>query len=176
MDSRLEKQFNQFQSSLQSLLSDLDGLSDETLNKQPQKGKWSAIQGMYHSMFVEQSSLGYIKKKLSQLGEVKYEKSGVVEMAKSIALIGFLRSPIKVKAPKIVEDVPDSMPYEELKTQWMEVRKEMKDVFESFPKEALNLNIYKHPLAGRMSIFQAMNFLQAHYDRHHKQILQAVNK
>ncbi len=176
MDSRLQKQFDQFQATLQSLLSELDGRTDEELNQQPKEGKWSAIQGMYHSMFVEKSSLGYIKHKLSKLGEVEYEKSGVVEMAKSIALIGFLRSPLKAKAPKVVEEVPDFLPYDDVKAEWLEVRKEMEQVFETFPKEALNLNIYKHPLTGGMSIFQAVNFLQAHYDRHHKQILQAVGK
>ena len=176
MDARLEKQFGQLQDTANALFQRLEGFTDVQMNQPPKPEKWSAIQAMYHVMDAEQKSLMYLKKKTTSFDKEKAGKNGILEMCKSIALTAFLRSPIKVKAPKGVDTVPENMPFDELKASWLKSREEMRAFLAALPQDTLEYNMYKHPLAGKLSIFQAINFLQAHFNRHQKQIFDALQE
>ena len=174
MEAKLKKQFDLLQESLSKLFDELEGFTHPQMNHQASPEKWSANQTIYHLFDAEKKSLAYLRKKIENLDQSTLRKAGVSEMCKSIALNAFLKSPIKVKAPASVSQVPDEANYEQLKADWVQVREDMEKFCKELPVKLLPYPIYKHPRAGRLTIYQAVNFFQAHFDRHRKQILEAL--
>ncbi|MGB0524708.1 MAG: DinB family protein [Flammeovirgaceae bacterium] len=170
MDTQLEFQFKQLQESLDQLLKELSQSSEQELNQVVEKEEWSVLQILYHVKSSERASLAYMKKKLRYLHERRPPKVGFLELLRSLALQGFLRSSLKAKAPHRLAAFPPDLTMDGIAINWIALRKEMEAFLHSLPKDVLDLALYKHPMVGRLSVYQGLNFLQAHFDRHKKQI------
>lgn len=159
---------------LENLLDDLQAYSHETLNHKPSSDSWSTAQIMYHLMLSENYSLQYCKKKLSFKPTLK--KAGIRAKVRSLIVQGYLLSPIKVKAPKAVASpmLPKEGDLISIAKKWREQRSEMEGFFSSLPVEYLDKEIYKHPLGGRLSLEGMIDFLDAHFQNHKKQIFKAI--
>lgn len=170
MEAQLQDQFQQLQSSLQALLTSLEGISEAKLQEKPAPDKWSVLEIMHHVMAAEKGATAYIGKKLQHLEDRKPSKSGFAELLRSTLLLGFLKLPLKVKSPESLAVFPDDLTFADLQAEWLGIRQTMEEIFDRIPKETLELSLFKHPIAGRLSLYQGINFLQGHFDRHQKQI------
>ena len=74
------------------------------------------------------------------------------------------------KMPQNLPEPSNELSYDELKVQFDKNRASLKELIETFPQEALDKMIFKHPLAGRFSLLQTIAFLDSHYSHHEKQI------
>lgn len=164
----------QLQNQVLMLFEKLSAYDDETLNRKPSEGAWSAIQTVYHLMLVEEMGLRYVQKKLSY--GTPTLKAGFKQKIQLALLKTYLAIPIKFPAPQIVGDahIPDAMALEEVKERWLLIRNRWTAFFESLPDSMLDTLVFKHPIAGKMTWVGMLEFQQAHIRRHKKQIRKAL--
>jgi hypothetical protein len=168
MNTEIQNAFQQSEKIRIELGNKMSKFSDAQLNQKPLAGGWSAMQTAYHLITAETFSLGYLQKKIQAKDKVK--SAGIMHSLRSALLRLFLSLPIKFKAPKIVEQVPDFKAFTEMKEDWDKTRKGMSDLLETLTDEDVKRELFKHPLAGRMNILQMMDFFNDHLTRHIKQI------
>jgi len=176
MDKKSIEYLKSLDQKLISLLKDLQHYSDAKLNEQPKEGAWSVLQIMQHLMKAEEGGILYIKKKLSFKPEL--EKAGVMSNMRSIALNISMSAPIKIKAPEGVsgEQLLTNLTFWDVAKQWKQQRKEMERYLESLPVELYDLDVYKHPLTGKMTLSSMLSFFNKHVDRHTSQIRRTLKK
>ena len=97
-------------------------------------------------------------------------KSGLAGACKSAVLKMVMRSRFKVKAPPGAGEVPERAELGELTEEWTRVRGDWRDFVAGFPGELAGRAVYKHPVAGRLSLDQALGFLIEHLARHMGQL------
>ena len=148
----------------------MEKYDDEQLNRRPTPDKWSALMVMHHVMIAEKRSLVYLKKKLSYNPELR--RAGLGDRFRSLVLTIFLKLPFKFKAPDGVGDdmLPVRTTLAETVEEWRKIRRELWDFLEELPEELWQKSVFKHALAGRMSLEGMLLFFRTHFDRHHKQI------
>jgi hypothetical protein len=149
----------------------LSVLSETSAEKFAQRinNQWSASQILSHIIQAEQISLQYMKKKF--LGISNSDNTGLWEEITSNLLKISQRLPLKFKAPKVLgENDPSSLSFDELKSQWDGCRAELSLFLENFHRDLLKKKIYKHPVAGRLNILQAVSFMREHVGHHLPQI------
>lgn len=176
MTDTLTKRKHQLEEDLDSLLARLTAYSDETLNKSPEEGAWSAMQTLHHMSLAESLSLKYVQKKLSYNPELK--KTNLLTHLRRLSMYVSFWIPVKIKAPAAIsgEALPKESKLNDLITAWKEQRAATWVYLESLPDHLFQVEIYKHPFAGRLDLAGMLVFYQAHFDRHKKQILRTLEK
>jgi hypothetical protein len=168
IDRRLER----LEASRARVLASLDGFDAVALNSPPAPGQWSALQVLHHVVTTEALTLGYIRKKM-QAGPA-LENAGVASRLRLLALEVALALPIRVKAPSAVAEVPRAVELAVLRARWDEVRRGLSELVRTFPAELEGRLVFRHPLAGRMTLGHALGTLQAHLGHHVRQVERAL--
>lgn len=174
MKKELLLQVEQLDQALKVLLDSLQSYSHDQLNQAPSPKSWSPTQILHHIMLSEKYSLLYCQKKLSHQPTLK--TVGPLDHLKAKLVKWYLQVPIKFKAPQKLNDsaLPKESKLTDIEKQWQEQRKAMRLFFEELPAEYADKVIYKHPFGGRLSLEGMLNFFDAHFDRHRKQLLRAL--
>ena len=168
MDSKLQTRFNRIEAFRNSIFAQISGLSEELINRQPQSNSWSVAQVLSHLMNAEQGSTRYVVKKIQYKDTL--EKAGIGSSIRSAVLKYVLKAPIKYKASTVVADVPGYATREELEARWLQVRSDLNGLLESLEEDMLDKTIFKHPVGGRLTIYQALDFMAEHIEHHRKQV------
>ena len=89
-----------------------------------------------------------------------------------------IKIPFKVSAPAPVsgDNLPEESSFWETAKKWKQQREELREFLENLPVEYFDKELYKHPLAGKMSLYGLMDFNVAHFKRHRKQINRILAK
>lgn len=148
---------------------------DEACRTAPKEGGWSALQILNHILLSEAGTLRYMKNKTAYTPVLK--KTTPVSYLRFALLTSALRSPFRFQAPEGVrpsemESLP-SLPV--LLEQWSEVRRDFRDFLEQFPQGQENKLVFRHPIAGRLTLIQTLSFMKDHLNRHLKQIHKRLN-
>ena len=132
--------------------------------------KWSIAQILTHLLTSERLSVGYMKKK--SLGINSIQNSGLAEEVRYGLLKMSQRIPfLKYRAPKVVvENTPLALPFEDLKREWQSLRDDLRTFLDSIDERNISKKIYKHPVAGRLNVKQAIGFFGEHFNHHLPQI------
>lgn len=156
------------------LLASLQGFSDEELNRKPNENSWSAIQTLHHLIIAERGTLAYLEKKIPDVVAIK--KTGFGNSLRYFVLQAFFYIPfLKIKAPKVVADVPThSISLAETIKEWDAIRVKLIALCNDISVNDLDKELFKHPLAGKLNIYQMLGFLDEHLMRHAGQALRAV--
>ncbi|MCG3166647.1 MAG: hypothetical protein POELPBGB_02427 [Bacteroidia bacterium] len=173
MNKKLQHEFEALEKSRLALFAELDKLDASKMNTKPDENSWSVIQVMDHLTLAERNSVLYIKKKMSVSD--KFKKANLNTEWRLFLLKAALKLPLKWKAPKVVADARNDNNYEQAKAAWNEVRNNLRELLETFPEEYLDSEIFKHPLAGKFTIVQALGFMQTHFN-HHLGQFRRINK
>jgi hypothetical protein len=162
--------FNAVERQRAEILSQVKQLPPDRYMLQPSPAKWSIAQILTHLLTSEKLSIGYMKKKM--LGIDQLNNSGMAGSLRFTLLQLSQRIPIlKFKAPNVVvANTPQALPFDELVTQWDELRNDLKAILESIEEKNVKKAIYKHPLAGRLDAAQATAFFYEHIHHHWPQI------
>lgn len=174
MDKSLQLKFAAIETSLDHLLADLSKLPAEVLQKKPKPNAWSVLDILQHLMIAERGSFAYVKKKTSYPESL--EEAGVADHYRKFRLYIFLRLPIKVNAPVVVNETQfdQNISFEKLVADWRAIRKELKDFLNHAPAEWNSKLTYRHGFAGRMTFDGMLMFFRDHLQRHIKQIDQTL--
>lgn len=174
MKEELLQQVEQLDQTLNLLFSNLQSYSHDQLNQAPSPNSWSPTQILHHIMLSEKYSLLYCQKKLSHQPALK--TVGPLDHLKAKLVKWYLQIPIKFKAPQKLSGpaLPKESQLTDIQMQWQEQRKALHLFFEELPAKYVNKVIYKHPFGGRLSLEGMLNFFEAHFDRHRKQLLRAL--
>lgn len=168
MNSNLQQLFDSLESQRAFVLNEIKSLSAEKLNKH-EPGKWSISQIVAHIITAEQLSIKYLTKKFQAIET--YERTGLWEELKSATLTIAQRLPLKFRAPRVVvENTPAFDTVEQMEKAWTNTRQELKELLNQFTDDQLNRKVYKHPVAGKLNILQAIKSLREHLTHHQPQI------
>ena len=138
------------------------------------KGRgWSLIQVLSHLEMSEALSLNYMKKKINAGSGMK--RSGVVNKVRMRVTCGFLSSRIKWKAPSYIANPKDDYSLDEIKDKWNDTRSDLRKFVDDYPDEFLNRLVYKHPMAGRQALGEAIDSIIYH-QRHHIHQINRIKK
>lgn len=175
MNTRLNSKLLSLEDTRLALIERLKAQSLSVLETPPAPGKWSVAQIFYHLNRAEALSVLYVNKK--RLDTVHLVKTGVKE--KITMMIAKIRMalPFALKAPvNVLGDVPEKVSYTAIIAEWTETRRKLEDLLDSLPDEMLYKNVFKQPDIGRVNIFQMLEFMQAHFNRHQKQVERIIVK
>jgi hypothetical protein len=168
MNRKLSQIFDLAEQERKEILKSIVDISPEQFFAKLPK-KWSISQILNHIMLSERLSLIYMKKK--SLGIDTAGDTGLIEDVKFLLLKFSQRLPLKFKAPEVLgKSEPDSPTLAEITAKWNNVRNEMLAFAEGLPEKYLKRKIYKHPVAGRLNIIQAIAFMREHVNHHLPQI------
>ncbi len=162
---------------LENLDSELEGVIEE-LTKNLGKihlapeGKWTPAQIVFHLYTSEVGTVNDLKKKIES---TDVPSPGFRGFIASILLKRALRNQKKkYQAPKVLGEMPDKPEFEKLQSDYLNLRKELRSVLGKFDNQMARKAYFKHPVAGRMNIYQTLSFLEEHFDRHKKQIYERL--
>ncbi len=156
--------------SLETLLSLMGQHSHQSLNAKPFAGAWSALQVAQHLIAAERLSVWYVKKKTTDPNAL--QRAGLGAWARQQLLGLTLSSPVKFKAPAMVseEKFPAEATFEKVSEDWLKARMELAELLEIAPRDWQKKLVYRHALAGRMTLIGMLEFFEQHFNRHQKQI------
>lgn len=168
MNDRLKSRFDRLEGVRRRIEERIDGIAPGTLNRQPAPGRWSVAQVIGHLLQAETLSVSYIRKKTSDPSRLN--PAGLKQAFMAALVIVVMRVPFKFSAPDIVAEVPQNENPAELRERWMKLRGEMSAMLDQLPDGLLSKCVYKHPVAGPMTLESALDFMVAHATRHAGQI------
>ena len=147
--------------------------TEEQLNAAPE-GKWGALQHMAHILSSETKGLGYMMKKIQGANQVS--KVGGKQKFMGFLLKMFLKTGIKFKAPAVLDEPKKHYTLEEVFAPWSQLRAQYVQFLSPMDNAMAHKLIYKHPIAGRLSPVQAMEFMAIHLNRHIKAAKKGLRK
>ena len=150
-----------------SYLQQFAGYSAAQLSYKPAEKEWNMLGVAQHLIKAEKATVKYVKHKLSQQ---KSLQPGWDHFFKILGLKIALWLPVKYKVPAGEIHPDENLTLDQIREEWKSIRHEMKALLDNFPEDYLNKKIFKHPLAGPMSIEQALMFWQYHLRHHMQQI------
>ena len=168
--NKLKIKFDKLEDSRITLVSFLNSQSKPALIFKVDKDKWSPLQVCFHVIKSEQLTLLALNK--SNQSKENLKKSGLAGIIRDVSL----RFVLKFKAPAMVANIPEDYDFTELRKKWETIRSSLKEYIDKFPKEYLDKEIFKHPIAGWINLSQTLNFLQNHFDHHKVQILKRIEE
>lgn len=160
--------FKTLEDARNQLLSRIEMVEHDKLNARPANNKWSIAQICHHLILSEKLSILYMQKKLHYKTNIENTKFASAIRLQLLKL--YLKSPFPIKAPENVAKLPEESSVSEITREWEKVRLDLKKMIEKLPAEFLSGNIFKHPLAGKMNLYHALQFFDVHFRHHQKQI------
>ena len=168
MGTEFLQQLEVLEGQRKALFARVEHLDEERLNRPPAAGKWSIIQVMCHLISAEKAFLASLRKEVSRgtgIGRAGLKntlKRGLLKVAFSL--------PLRFKAPPRAEALPEHQDLETTRGQWDEVRAGWWETLGAFPPELADRELFRHPVVGRLSLAQGLDFMVDHLERHGRQI------
>ncbi len=164
------RQFKWLEAQREEINAMIRALPPEVYHQSPRAGKWSMGQIANHLYWSEKRSLDYLRKKLSYPDTVPgyHQKSWLgLLLTRVVFLTGY-----KIKAPEGIDmwKITEVMSPETLIEKWDLLRKEMfRFVRDQEPSFGRHL-AFRHPFAGRMTMYQMLLFFGYHCRHHMRQM------
>jgi hypothetical protein len=168
MNTKWLSLFNELEINRHSLLEKLDVISNDLLKFTPNTASWSILQVCHHLIVSEELSLKYLNKKLQY--KTNIPPADIRSSLGSFSLNLAMRFPFRLPAPQRVSEFPEDLEWKDLKNRWSQVREGIKNRLATVPDEFKDKLVYKHPSAGRLTLYQMLTFFKVHISRHEKQI------
>ncbi|QQS36207.1 MAG: DinB family protein [Ignavibacteriales bacterium] len=172
MNNQLEKKFHRLEELRSDIISLFTNSPKGLMNVKPFENKWSPLQILYHIIRAEQATIIALKRSIKDY-QLK-EEMGFFSPLRTIQLKFLFGLPKKIKAPKGIDNIPDSSDYDELIKKWESLRKDMKEFFQSIPPDAITKNLFSTWYSNKMNIHHITEFLILHSERHYRQIKKLI--
>jgi uncharacterized damage-inducible protein DinB len=173
MIEELQKQYLILEDKRKKLYDLLEELDEEQLNFRPAEDKWSITQIIFHLVKAEQLTVISINKEMRNADN---HKAGISAFIRSSLLKYALMSSLKFKAPAIMGNIPKEYDINELKTKWVTVRNKLDTALGEVDTKLGKKYLFTHPYAGKLNIYQTMDFLVNHFNHHNRQIVRLAKE
>lgn len=168
MNKKLKSAFQELENARLQMQHVAEGCDERQQYYKPSDHEWSIVQVMTHLMNAEQAILTYIRGKISN--PVQLKKAGFQSGLRSLLVSLALKYVKKLKAPAIVANPTDTLNFGQVKQAWSEGRDQLRKLLEEMPDELIDKEIFRHPRAGMMNIYQTLIFMREHVQHHMAQI------
>jgi len=159
--------FHELNKQLASTFDRIQSLDEKQLFEN--KGdEWSVMDIMEHLFKVEDRSLNYLLYKMEQGSSFK--KVGMRQRYNVWIMQKAYNSNRKFTAPDGVKPDSSYISVEDLKTDFLAVRKRLYTFLNERTESEYRLAMYKTAFFGRISLFQMLVFFDGHYKRHMRQL------
>lgn len=149
-----------------AFLDSLSAGSPERLAFRANGAGWNVLDVVQHLVLVEEGVLAYARKKLL----APPQPISIVDRAKLALLVGFLRSPLRFRAP-VAQVVPsETLPLETSVDRWDRSRRELRALLLGLPEERRAALFFRHPVAGGLDPAGTLVFLNEHARHHEAQV------
>ncbi|AXF56893.1 DinB family protein [Salicibibacter kimchii] len=147
------------------LLTGVENLSDEQLNREVEEGRWTIAQVLEHLHLIERGlAAPIIQKELANEDSQPARKKKPIELTVD-------RSVQKVEATGPFVPSNEFMPLEEIKKRLSQSRATLQEALHAVEDESiLSQKSAKHPAFGTMDLEQWIEFIGLHERRHLQQI------
>lgn len=146
-----------------ALLAGLASRSPERLAFRADGRGWNALDVVQHLALVEESVVGYARKKLLAPPQ-PVPWGGRLRL---LSLVAVLRSPVRVAAPAAQVIPAETLPLDVLSERWRAASAALRDVVLALPAERERSLFFRHPIAGPLAPSGTLVFLDEHV-RHHE--------
>lgn len=176
MPKQIDQLFVELKADLDRLEADLSPYSLAELNAIPADGGWSALQCLQHLRMAERQSQAYVEKKLSF--NPSLPKTDMGHAVRRFLLKNYMNIPIKIQAPKGLgtEQLPEESDLATLLEEWRSQRRSLQAYLSGLEQDIFTRQVFKHPLAGRVSLEAMLQFFRAHFGRHRRQAFRALGE
>ncbi|MFX3623007.1 MAG: DinB family protein [Ectobacillus sp.] len=164
VDAGMEALFTALATTRDMLWKEIEGLNDTQLNAKPKREKWSIVQNLHHLDLVEQSVISAIVNGLKK-EECKEVPIKPVHLA--------LDRTHKAETPEQMRPTETLMKEEQIRNLLQNSRTKLLEVLGSTNKQELTEKYSNHPMFGELSLYQWVEFLNFHEQRHLEQIREA---
>lgn len=129
---------------------------------------WSMLQVMEHVLISEQGALEYLKKKTkAPYSEIPMHDPNA---SKSNLLKEAMLSEKKWQAPEGLPDPTGSQSFENMQIYWDNLRVKLFELIDGLDANYHNRLVFKHPVVGRLSLVETLEFMTHHIIHHTYQI------
>ncbi len=167
MNPALSKAFQRLEREKQALLSAVASECAEAMSRRPEPGCWSRAEVLDHLAKVEEACVNSVQANLKHSRPVRLQ-----HRLKALMVNGVMRTPLRVKVPASAKGVLPAAAADVgvVREQWSEVRRRLAELLNRLPPEKMRCGVFRHPVAGWMTIFGALAFLSAHLQHHRYQL------
>ncbi|GAA0430054.1 MAG: DinB family protein [Bacillota bacterium] len=145
----------------ESLLSEVNGLTDEEINKKASADRWSVKQIMEHLYLMEVAITKIIQQQLIT-GDTVHVSEKPIHFT--------VNRSVKVDSPDFAVPSEDFVTLEEMKQKLAASHQGLRQLNETADKKTLREKSYPHPAFGDLSLEQYIPFVGYHEKRHIEQI------
>lgn len=147
----------------------INSLPESVKSKPTNPERWNVSQVLEHVIVSERGTLGYLIKKTSSGWEDL--PIGTEENAhESIKLHDALVSDKKWAAPSILPEPLGERSFEDQFAFWDGIRAKYEEFLGALDPNFYDREVFRHPFAGRLTLWQTLDFLTNHIVHHKYQI------
>jgi hypothetical protein len=150
-------------------VNDLNSFSEKGLSATGANGGWNPVQICEHVITSEYGTLNYMKKKILG-GWESLELTGASNSKAASQLHDSLISDKRWTAPAVLPEPLGQTDLDELLDNWTALRVKYDVFLDKLPVEFYDRLLFKHPYAGRLNLWQTMDFLTHHIYHHMHQL------
>jgi uncharacterized damage-inducible protein DinB len=139
----------------------------------PGPGEWSVVQVVEHMVTVDRMVLKFVQK---QLARPDLRPAGVGTWMRATLVTLALRYRRKIKAPAVLPPPTGTRSLAEWRDEWEASRRQWRETLETVPEKLRRKELFKHPLAGYLTLGQTLDFITEHTLHHVPQVKRLVQK
>ncbi len=161
------KDLVQLEAQTGQLIGKVEGWSTTRLEYHSAPGTWSATEVFDHLVKTEEAILEQARNSMAEPHRI-----GFRDRLGNLFLTKIFRSDRRVKVPRSVPQiVPDKrQDLQSVLKRWRETRQELRKFCAQLKPEQTRLGIFKHPVAGWMTMDQIIAFFSVHITHHEFQL------
>ncbi len=164
--SKLQKELETQEGVYKALLDDLAEMDSDQLVQRPIPHKWSLLEIIEHLVLAEREVLDYLPDP-SQLIEGERDLKAHLSYLMVMAVLG-LKIPVKAPSQGMLPKGNTSL--EELRRQLEEIQDWLRDYVNDQESNGLRKAVFRHPVAGAMTVGQTIHLRRVHLNTHLSQI------
>ena len=166
MERELQAAFDDIEAQRIRLIGSVRTMTPAQQEFRPAEASWCVLDVIQHLVLSEEQFLAYGRKKASAAPEAPT----LTSRALAAAVVAFMKSPLRVKAPVASVLPREVVPLADLAPRWEAARDGLRALVAGLPRERLGKVLFKHPVAGKITALSGLEFFFAHVGHYLGQI------
>jgi len=163
---KLDKRLQAFNEKRGALLDEMGAVDPATLVAKPLAGKWSILEIIEHLVLAERAVL----QGLPEPSRLTARERRLKHRVSYVVVMFVLKYSIPVQAPSPAMLPQRNRSLVELRRLWDENQQWLRAYIDRLDRKGFRRAVFEHPIAGPLSVEQALHMDQVHLDTHIRQI------